>query len=168
MAPSIEQGGYQELQWDLARLQRNPQNMDAAFALSIQLSPTAVSPAVWMFDQSGVVTSGACIFKLTFSTDTALYWQLYNPAANIAPAGVGGFHLGNTSVASGVVIRSGVLAAPGVSSLIDSGYASAGSYTSIILPPNIFKMEFTGKLCLATPAVAANCSATFWWAEPGD
>jgi len=159
---SVEQVGAPELMWDLARLQRSPTGTDNSYAVAAQLSPTALLPAVWCLDFPAI--PGPKIFRIAFSTDSAIQWTLYVAAANPAIAALTPYKLGNTINAATITPKGAVIAAPAVVALLDGGYAAANSYT-VILQPGWLQAAGNKSVILATTAVAANCFASFWWAE---
>jgi|SRR5208282_6355902 len=164
MANLIEQVGGNELQWDLARIQRDPTNLDNSYLGAAQLSPTAVLPAVWSLSWNN--GSYPYIWSIKFSTDTAIAWTLYTVFGATALNVNGGMKLGKTSAAAIQILQAQVAAAPAVGNRIGGGYAAAGSYIEVL--PGWLNMPFQLSLVLATATVVANCYATWWWAEYAD
>jgi hypothetical protein len=161
----VETIGQREGQWDLARIQRNPTKLDAAYAAAAALSPTAVTPACWALD--GINTQPPYCFRLSFSTDTAIAWKLYYASSNAAIAQITGRALGACNGSGIAKARAQVVAAPAVVALLDGGFAAANSWVSI-LNENWLKLQPNTSLVLATSLVAANCFAAFWWCEYND
>lgn len=165
MPNSIESTARTELQWDQAAIQRNAQNLENAYAVTMPLSPTALLPATWLFQ--GYPGINAYCFKFVFSTDTAIRWTL---ATAFGVSGYTAFppvELGNTSGGAFYNPQGLVIAPPALVGLIDSGYASAGSYTDLCAG-KWFAPKGSSGVSLYTSAVAANCSLTIWWVEATD
>ena len=165
MAYTIEQIGARERMWDTARIQRSPTESEVARAACLQLSPTALLPAVWTFGWNGAAYP--YVFRLAFSTDTALAWTMYDNLHQVNEAAAPTAALGNAGLTSSYKFGGAVIALPALGTSIDGGYASAGSYTDL-LHGVIYVPRWDYGFVLATPAVIANCSLTIWWAEYND
>jgi hypothetical protein len=165
MANSVNQTGRAELQWDVCAIQRNQLNIESAYNLTSQLSPTALLPACWSlsFNAAGF----AYVHRATFSTDTAIAWTAYFAFGATALAGIAATKLGVSGAASNYNPQAAVAAAPAVSAALIGGYAAAGSITEIIARFPVM-LPFQHSLVIVTAAVAANCAASIWWAEYTD
>jgi hypothetical protein len=165
MSNTVENTGRLESQWDQATIQRNVQNNEGAFAVTMPLAPTALLPASWQFASFPGIY--CYIFKLGFSTDTAIPWTLAQGG------GVGGYtafpivNLGQTAGAANFNPQGLVVAPPALTNLLDSGFAAAGSYTDLCAGKWL-SLRSNQNLWLYTSASAANCAVTIWWAEYTD
>lgn len=165
MPNTIESTARTELQWDQAAIQRNAQNLENAYAVTMPLAPTALLPATWQFAAFPGIY--CYIFKLAFSTNTAIPWIL------ATGGGVGGYtafppvSLGQTSGGASFNPQGLVVAPPVLVNLVDSGFADANSYTDLCAGKWL-SLRNNSNLWLYTTAVAANCSVTIWWVEATD
>ena len=162
MANSANQTGREELQWDQAAIQRNRLNIENAYAIWTPLAATALLPACWAL--LGANTVQACLFKLTFATDTAIAWTLKSRNTTSAYTALNPSKLGGTNAANSCIPQAQVAAAPGAGEFIDGGFAAAGSYVDVLagkwlLPPS------SAGVILFTSAVAANVACAMWWTE---
>src|SRR5208282_5287760 len=147
--------------WDFARIFRNPTNEESVFCASIKLSPTAVLPACWALDCGN--KPGCYIWRIIFSTDTAIPWTLYRSSGSLSLTALTAANLGRGSLSPQTQWRGQVAAAPANAHDIDSGWSPASTRTEILSGGWLQPVGNTS-VVLATGAVAANCSCTFWFA----
>lgn len=162
MANSINQTGRVELQWDDAAIQRNQLNLESAYAIWVALEPTSLLPACWAL--LGVNAVQPYIFKIAFSSDTAIAWTLkqHNQASAYTPFSPE--KLGATSAANQCTPQAQVAAAPGAGQFIAGGFAAAGSYVDVLQGRWLLPTAGTG-IILFTSTIAANCGCAIWWSE---
>lgn len=167
MASSVEIIGAPEGMWDLPRILRNATIQDFIFCGSALLSPTAIAPATWALSWGS--GNSPSVFKLAFSTDTAISWMLGVLGNQTSLANAGVTAIGRNPLAASTFshFQAQVVAAPGPPSWIDGGYVAAGSYTDI-LGSRWLQYGTGDAIVLTTSMVAANCSCTMWWVEYGD
>jgi len=146
--------------WEFGRLVRQ----SAVYSFAAKLSPTATLPAWWALYAVAFIPY---VFEITFSTDTAIEWSLYQANGNPGASNVAGSGLDISSGASPEHQLAYVSAAPGVAALIDTGFCGAGQRINII-PRAIIRCRLNTPLVLATAAIAANCYACFKFLEMRD
>lgn len=162
MPNSVESTGRTERQWDLAAIERSPTNVDGMYVMQAQLSPTALLPACWVLAWNS--NPNQYVWRVSFSTDTAIPWTLYFNFGTPALSGSTAVKIGNTGANPGSLSQAQVVAAPSVHNPIIGGYAGASSFTECL--GNVpLVTPFQLSLVLATGAVAANCYCSIWWSE---
>jgi len=162
MPASVNITGRAELQWDQAAIQRNRLDVENAFAIWTPLVATALLPACWAL--LGANTVQACLFKLAFATDTAIFWTLKSRNTTSAYTAFTPSKLGGTNVINSCIPQAQVAAAPGGGEFIDGGFAAAGSYVDVLAGKWLLPPLSTGVI-LFTSAVAANVACAMWWTE---
>jgi hypothetical protein len=160
MAAPVEQGSLPELQWDIPRILRSPFQFEGAWAISVPLTAGA-NPANWVL---WYVSVYAYVFRLTFSTDAAIAWGLYQITVDPALAAATAAPIGSTFSGPIAKPEAAVAAIPAHSTQVDGGTAAAGSYVNV-LGPAWYRIALNRGILLSTAAVAANCVCTIWWTE---
>jgi hypothetical protein len=162
LASSVSSGQRRELQWDWAAIQQNRLNNEGAYFAGSGLSPTAALHATWVI---GGANLKPYIRSLTFATDTAIHWALHMGSATPTTTAMGVTRLGSVSALNGTHAYAALTATAASGSIVAEAWAPANYYDNIIKVDWLEIWSNSWYVVLQTDMVAANCSATFIWAE---
>ena len=157
---AYEGQGVPENLWDIASLTSSRLSACLAACAGLSLSPTALLPAWWELQSNG---NHLYLHSILFDTDTAMTVTIGFIAFVFAGGWTVGARMGFGAAVTGQ-IRGQVAAVPAVGGTYFSRQLPAG-FSGNLLAPGWIAFGSGNVILLSTPVLAANCTATFMWAE---